>query len=850
MKTTGSKALRGTVARSVALGAAAGILVTVALSAWPGGTVPSATADTAVAVTATAAQQDPDAADSPFPGLAVTVSQTTGLISQGVTVSWTGAKASTPPSGNTGGENFLQIAQCWGEDPQNPGHPDRTTCQYGAFNTPGARRDGYVSDGSVATQDDQYTAPRTGIFSPPYTSIPFRSVDGTTIASVVNGKQTNTNVNVNAYFNPNSSNEVPWAGSATNGAGSVKFEIQTALQANGLGCGAPTGTGAASAPQSCWLVVIPRGTADAGEQHITQSGLRWDQWKHNIAFKLTFKPLGVTCALGAAERQLRGSELVGAAVSSWQPVLCNAQGGAVFTMSNAADSDALGAAAGTVSAPLALTSRALAGSSDPDPLRYAPVAVGGLAIAFAVDRAPTADPSTPADELAKAGLSFDTMKLTPRLIAKLLTASYIDALPTYADKKEIGYVSPANPGHNARNLLLDPDFQKVNADNPDWKYQAVVAPSVADLLIPQGRSDAAMQLWRYVLSDQDARAFLAGAPDPWGMTVNTYSSTTASKNATGTALTLPRDDFPKADPVVQPAGNSGGEVNLVTWRPYTNDFDQSAYYTLRGDGQTLGLWDPTSQPAKYGKSVRNLPGYQKVLALTDTSSAAKYQVATAELLNSAGAYVAPTTASLAAAASAMTPVAGQAQVSEYDPSGAAAQAAKDAYPLAMPVYAAANPTAGDDATRADYASFIRYAATTGQQPGVDPGQLPPGYAPISAAWRAQALAAADGIQSGQAVTAPAPAPSTGDGGGAPGSSAGSGDVPLTSAPVSASGAAQPTAQSTSPTATGNAVTALSAGTTVKDPDIGAMPAVIPGGIVGGLVAAGSAPLIGRIRRFR
>ncbi|CAM5385293.1 hypothetical protein [Leifsonia shinshuensis] len=848
MKTTGSKAVRGTISRSLALGAAAGILVTVTLSAWPGGAGPSAKADTAVAVTATAAQQDPDAANAPFPNLAVTVSQTSGLISQGVTVSWTGAKASTPPSGNTGGENFLQIAQCWGEDPQNPGHPDRTTCQYGAFNTPGARRDGFVADGSVAPQDDQYTAPRTGIFSPPYTSIPFRSVDGTTIASVVNGKQTNTNVNVNAYFNPNSSNEVPWAGSATNGAGSVKFEIQTALQANGLGCGAPTGATAASAPQTCWLVVIPRGTADAGEQHITQSGLRWDQWKHNIAFKLTFKPLGVTCALGAAERQLRGSELVGAAVSSWQPVLCNAQGGAIYTMSNAADSDALGQAASAgANAPLALTSRALGGDSDPN--RYAPVAVGGIAIAFAVDRAPTADPSTPADQLAKSGLSFDSMKLTPRLIAKLLTASYIDALPTYAAKKEVGYNSPADPGHNARNLLLDPDFQKVNADNPDWKYQAIVAPSVADLLIPQGRSDAAMQLWRYVLSDPDAAAFLAGAADPWGMKVNTYSSTSAKVNPTGTALTLPRDDFPKADPIVQPAGSAGGEVNLVTWRPYTSDFDQSAYYTLRGDGQTLGLWDPTAQPAKYGKSVRNLPGYQKVLALTDTSSAAKYQVATAQLLNSAGAYVAPTSASLAAAAAAMTPVAGQPQVSEYDPTGAAAKAAKDAYPLAMPVYAATNPTQGDSATRTDYAGFIRYAATTGQTPGVDPGQLPPGYTPIPAAWKAQALAAADAIQSGQAAAQPAPA--TSDGGTSPDTSAAPGDVPLTSAPGAATGGGvQPAAQSTSPTATGNAVTSLSAGTTVKDPDIGALPAAVPGGIVGGLVAAASAPLIGRVRRLR
>lgn len=831
MESSGRVRPRGTIARALVFGALVGVAATAVFAGMGGAGASSARAADSTAVTATAAEQDPDAANAPFPDLAVTVSQTTDLMSQGITVSWTGGRLSTPPSGTTGGENFLQIAQCWGEDKDNPGHPDRTTCQYGAFNSPGATRDGYVTDGTVPTQDEKFSLPRRGPLTPGYTSIPFTSVDGTTISSIEDGKQTDKNVNVNDFFNPGQSNEVPWAGSSSNGKGSVRFEVQTALQSHGLGCGSPVTTGSATAPRSCWLVIIPRGTADSGEAHITQSGLRWDAWKHNIAFKLTFKSLGTSCNMGAAERQLRGSELVSGAVSSWQPVLCTSQGGAIYSMSNSAESDALQAANDADAAPLALTSRALGAAQDD--LRYAPVAVGGLAISFAIDRAPSAAEGTPADQLEKAGLSFDSLKLTPRLIAKLLTSSYLDALPTYADKKHLG--------KNARTLLQDPEFLDVNSDIPDWKFQAVVAPSVADLLVPVGRSDAAVQLWRYLLADPDAKAFLAGTPDPWGMSVNPYSATDAKLNPTKEAFELPADSFPKADPVVQPELNGAAPVDIVTWRPYTNDLDQSAYLTLRGDGQLLGQWDPTSSPAKYGKTARSLPGYQKVLGLTDTSAAAKYQVITAALRNAAGAYVTPTTQSLSAAAAAMTPVAGQPQVVEYDPAGASAKAAGDAYPLAMPVYAAANPAKGDAATRADYAAFIRYAATTGQTPGVEAGQLPPGYAPIPAAWKAQAIAAAAAIQSGATLDVPTDDP--GDGSFGPAAGGGYGSDGSTGAAV------QPASAPTTPQAAGAAAGSLSGGTTAKDPDTGALSAILPGGLLGGLAAAGAAPVIARLRRF-
>ena len=841
---------------SLGFGAVVGLAVTgVLLLSNTIAPVSSAHADAKGPVTIAAAEQDIDIANAPFPDLKVTVSQTDELVAQGVTVSWTGGKQSTVPSGDTGGENFLQIMQCWGDDPASSVPvPDRTTCQYGAFNAPGATRDNAMDDKNVDPADKQYTVPGQGVLRPAYSSIPFRSVDGKVVSSIVDGKQVDVNVNQNEFFGPYTSNEVKWAGSGSGGNGSAKFEVQTALQSSGLGCGNPVVQADGSKKgKACWLVVVPRGTHDAGEQHVTKSGLFADNWKHRIAFRMDFKPLGISCELGQAERQLSGSELVAGAVASWQPTLCGAQGGATYTMSAGTESDALQSASLSPDASaLALTSRPLAGPDGEkveDSLAYAPVALAGVSVSFAIDRQPVDNGTTPPAALAKTGLPYDSMKLTPRLVAKLLTNSYLDALPTLADKKHLGFESTAKPGKNARNLTFDPDFLAIN--DADWKNESLVSPSLSDLLVPQGRSDALYQLWRYVMADADARAFLEGTPDPYGMVVNPYSSTSSTKNPTGTGLSYPRDDAPKADPVEQPESpTTGGVVNLVTWRPYTNDLDTGAYLTLRGDGQTLGAWDPQSAPPKYGKSIRNLTGYQRVLGLTDTASAAKYQVVQASLLNPAGQFVSPTSESLTAAAAAMTPTATQAQVYEYDPAGEQAKGAPTAYPLAMPVYAAAAPSIADEAQRADYAAFIRYAATTGQNPGTDNGTLPAGYAPIPAGWQDQAVRAAAAIQSGGWPPAEAPTGAGSDGsptldGSGLGDGAPTGSFANTG---STGGTVDAASASTDPSATGDLAADLRGPITPDDPALGSIGFAVPVGVLTGLASALAVPLLSRLRR--
>jgi hypothetical protein len=324
--------------------------------------------------------------------------------------------------------------------------------------------------------------------------------------------------------------------------------------------------------------------------------------------------------------------------------------------------------------------------------------------------------------------------------------------------------------------------------------------------------------------------------------VNPWYSTDADTNPTKTAFSVDRDDFPKADPVEFTPSNAG-VINLVTWRPFAADLSSVAYLTLRGDGQGPGFWDANSIPPKYGKLPRMLPGNQALLGLTSVAAARRYQVVTASLRNPAGKFVAPDDTGIAAAAPAMAGSKANPSVENFDFTSDAARAATAAYPLAMPVYAAARPTLQDANIRRAYAQFIRYAVGPGQKRGPDAGQLPDGYVPLPVDWTTQAHKAADAIESGP--VAPSPQPSSY----IPSQSAPV-TAPAAAAPVSAPAAAAPAAPAAeSPTAaSGAASAALSGGKTPDDPDIGAITAAVPASALAGLAGALAVPLITRLRR--
>ncbi|MEO5920013.1 MAG: hypothetical protein ABIQ01_02610 [Pseudolysinimonas sp.] len=821
-----------TAIRSGVSGIVVGTLVwgvlTVAAVASPADSASAATGST---VTVTVQDQDPDADDAPMPDLAVTVSQTEHLVAQGIRVSWTGGKKSIAPTGGHGGANFLQIFMCWGDDPTNPNRPDRNTCMYGGANTPGATRDAFrnLTMGEIPAEDLPYTALSANPFLPPYTRIPFVARDGSRIDGIktdpVTGVRTideSVDLNINQFFTSYSTNEIPWVGSGDDGTGAVSFEVQTAAQSSALGCGTAVTTAGVTTGASCWLVILPRGAFDNGSSTTTQSGLFIDSWKHALAVKLEFDPLGNRCPLGAAERQLAGSELATLAVNSWQPVVCNQTGASVYSLLTLPESDAVLTAATSSDAPLALTSYPLK-TEAADPLQYAPIAITGVTVSLAIDRRPDPFKNIPDAYKDAAHTPFTSVNLTPRLLAKLLTYSYLSALPPGTDTS---YLTGPHPD----TVTKDPDFLAVN--DPEWAAQDLSGAAIADIIVPQGRSDAARAVWAYIAADADARAFLAGTADPWGMVVNPWYCTNAAKNPTGNAFSLDRDDLPKADPIEVTPANLG-PINLVTWRPYANDLSTVAYFTLRGDAQFIGGWDPFAIPPKYGKGTRMLPGNQALLGLTTTSAAARYQVVTASLRNPAGSFVPPTANSMLAAADAMTALDKAGRVLGFV-AGSKAQAATGAYPLTMPVYAAANPGKLDATLRTAYSAFITYATSSaGQTLGIDSGQLPNGYAPLPAAWATTAKAAAAAIVAGPTPTpTPAPSQSTSlNSNNSSGGSSDSGDDDTSAAPQ--------------PTPSGTADVVLSGGVTPEDPEAPAGSALLIG-----LIAAAVSALIAWITSRR
>jgi len=757
--------------RTLAFGTIGSIVFAGLTAIVPATQVQADTLLTSSAKTVTAAESDPNVATAPFPDLKVSVSQTANLVSQGITITYSGLKKSVRPGGGDGGSNFLQVAQCWGEDPLNPGHPDRTTCQYGLTGYAAAARDAFVTSNTVASQDTQYSFRYSDVDNVDYVSLPFRAVTGEVVSSIqqnADGKKSlsdTVNANENQFFTPNTTNFVPWAGADDAGVGNAKFEVQTVMQSPGLGCGTPLVKGATATGQSCWLVFIPRGTHDNGQNYITTSGLFWDSWKHNIAVKLDFRPVGVRCAIGGAEHQISGSELVSTAVASWQPKLCEGASGSAFVLSTGNEPDSLQSALTNPTAPLALTSEPLAGQQS-DPFLYAPITVSGVTISFAIDRyVKTRGKITQAYKDANLS-AFKSINITPRLLAKLLTNSYLDSLPP-GDKTYMGYKSYLDPGPNPANITRDPDFLSVN--DAEWQYQAIVGIGISDVITPIGRSDLADRVWSYVTSDPDARDFLAGNPDPWGMRVNPWYSTDSLLNLSGNPMSLPRRDFPKADPIEKPDTTKSdpvlgtAAVNLVTWRPYVSDFETGAYRVLRGDANVLGLWDTSAVPPAFKKSPGSLQGAQRVLALSTAAAAAKYQNITASLLNPAGNFVSPTRDSMLAGETAMVPTKTNANFRVFDFESESAKSASTAYPLTMPVYAAVNPSVLDKSLRDTYANFIRFAATKGQTPGTELGQLPPGYAPLTEGFVAQAMQIASLVSQGLTsfpTDVPNPVPTT------------------------------------------------------------------------------------------
>lgn len=711
-------------------------LVLVLVGGW-GLTVPAASAtgtESEVSIRWGDVHPTSTSPDAPaLQNLRVTVAQTQDLTSQGVRVSWTGAP---PTSLGEFATNYLQIMQCWGDADTGP-QPEQ--CQWGAVNNALTSLIGLrVGSRDLVRDEDELQKPyNDAIRIPPPPDnpflnafrIPFRAVDGT------------RTFNARDFFDANTSNEVTAVRTGSDGTGSLIFEVQTALEAPHLGCGAQTSNG----PRQCWLVVVPRGTfnlngADArtatAAGRVVGSPLSASAWAQRIVVPLEFQPLAVSCPIGQEEERVAGAETISAAVTRWQPTLCGQ--GVTLGFSQLGDGEArrLIAEESDTGSRLAFVTKPLSAEERGDAvISYAPVAQTALVVGYNIDYVVNSDSPL----ASRNGTPVSNLVLNARLVAKLLTQSYRNDTPD-------GGVAGGITG-NPSSIVKDPEFLRLNPDFRDFAISAF-PPGI---LVTLGGSDATSMVWEWLQTDQSAQGFLAGIPDENGMTLNTAYR----------ALELdstPTDSFPKADlSTLQADGAPAPGFGTLDMRPYMNDYTDAALRTLRGDTGARIVWDPSRIPPSYAAVPPQAPGARFMIAIVDAPNAARFGLRTAQLVNAAGQTVAPTRESITAMI-AGSPKDEATGVRTVQPGAVRA----GAYPLSIPVYAAVNVCGLDQQTRTRYETVLTYAIGDGQRTGNGAGELPVGYVPLSDDDRTASTAAISGFakaaEACPTTEAPAPEP--------------------------------------------------------------------------------------------
>ena len=720
-----------------------------------------------------------------YSDLRITVNQTANLTNQAVSITWSGGVPTVDKSARFGW-NFLQVFQCWGDDdgsvPGNPGPPPEQCEQGGVKSQPETSASpawpaGFATTRVIARTDWPGYKPGVGVVDPKgdpsFANVwmPFHAVDGTSI-DIQNDNSFNPSVSAGAYWlNPKfdqfTTNELVGAATAPNGTGAELFQVLTGVEAPGLGCGQRAqllADGSKGIPK-CWIVVVPRATGaeeNAGSTFFTNAGvstspLSPSAWSHRIAIPVEFNPVDSPCALGSQERSIVGTPVASVAVASWQPALCAGGSLPPFSYVPVGDDDARRQLLSktTGSPRMVVVSRPIPAEqvAASNPVVYSPISLSGLVIGVNVERSP--EVSAPPDEQVLSGVRVAELNLTPRLVAKLLTQSYVNAV-AFGNKRPAYPWVAKNPVH----LATDPDFLQFN---PEFALLTISnTRNFSGLAVPGGNSDYALRLWQWVLADPEAKAWLDGAPDEWGMEVNPAYATTAAANRTGVAFGDPvPNSFPKAEPYCYqgPPVGSNGVVPLplcgTDWMPYLSSLLDTARATrYASDGAKIA---PTSNPSPLTPTetlVRSPPqtvGSRAFLSITDTAAAAKYGTQTARLSRAgddgrARTFIAADSAGLTAGVAAMQP---GSEPSVLEPQPAAS--APTAYPLTIVTYAATTPLAMDAIARSQYAAFLDYVAGPGQVLGLSPGQLPRGFTPLTAALEAQVIAAAEQVRT---ITAP------------------------------------------------------------------------------------------------
>jgi hypothetical protein len=686
---------------------------------------------------------DPDGSAYAFPTYKVTVTadHTQDLRSrQRVLISWKGAQASGGRASNPYGENGLQqeypvvIMQCRGvDDPSLPAAKQLSpqTCWTGSV----AQRSQITrSDFEATWTHDLYADPadkaRTSGLTPfpgadvcpaadiaPYIThlTPFLSATGQTYPAC-DATHMPPEAAVGAAFPPA---ELA-AFTDTDGTGSVLFEVRSDTENESLGCSEKVACSIVVIPivgVSCDLPATPPTTSDdacrrggrflpgssnfanEGADQAVSPALWWSasNWRNRFSIPITFGLPPDACDIldDRAPTGFYGSELMAQAALQWAPAYCLDKHRFKFQLNQMSDEAGWNLMEGGDGAAAVVSSEHEVRGTDP--VGYAPTAVTGFSIGYVIDK-----PDNKGE--------YTDLELNPRLLAKLLTQSYLAS--------DLGR---GHPGihDNPLSIMSDPEFIKLNP-----KLSQTSQEVGATLLSLSTSSDVIEQLTEYIAQDQDAMDFVNGKPDPWGMKVNPpYKE-----------LTLPTPEWPLLDTYVPKTQSACREANpsvyfsqvaapVTTMRKIAEALlDAWPNVQTRCDADlATGLW-------KTGRIDRQPYGSRFMLGIVSLGDAARYGLRSAALETKHGTFVAPTESSLAAAVQ-LARQKGPGEPFVLDQK----DVAKDgkAYPGTMIVYTAAK-LAGLDQEDADKVSqFVKVSTSEGQVLGGANGELPQGYLPIT-----------------------------------------------------------------------------------------------------------------------
>jgi hypothetical protein len=462
----------------------------------------------------------------------------------------------------------------------------------------------------------------------------------------------------------------------------------------------------------------------------------------------------------------------------------------------------------------------------PRPVAHAPSAITGFSVAYTLDDGN--------------GAQVTDLTLSPRLLAKLLTESYSPGkvgtnitarrefytgqpITSQADADKYYWEHPTVAA-NPRNIFNDQEFLALNPGIVRRTPEGSVASQFLTIgksypVVFTVRSDIMMELTRYIVSDPAAREWLAGAPDEQGMVVNPAWRGMAPFEGYNlrdleTSPRRPRQpgwyETNSEDTNYFSLIGAGDECNDASPSPLltrhsnvANNAESAAVALLDRRGSALPLCNRTILPVPDPPSAPQFPGdnpaqavtyvqgkddpqnfgNRNLITVTTVPHAELYELPSAKLINAGGVAVAPEPGTMlnALAAAEQDQDNGTVLIDHERVTG-------NAYPGTMLAFTAA-PTSGlDQSVAGNYADYIEFMATDGQNPGDALTDLPPGYDPLTPNLRQQALNAAQAVRE-QLGQVPAPPPGGPLGGGMPEGFGGPGATvaPVGSTPGGATG---------------------------------------------------------------